>query len=119
MTDYMRQVPLRAGCGERIYPDFAVHCTKTDNGYIAKVLIEAKLSMRNKKEVYAAFQQANSYAHLLEAPIIILCDKEMLLVYTNENGFNRNRYKRFFWEDMENPDSFNELRQIIKLKSQM
>ena len=49
MTDYMRQVPLRAGCGERIYPDFAVHCTKTDNGYIAKVLIEAKLSMRNKK----------------------------------------------------------------------
>lgn len=119
MTDYMRQVPLRAGRGERIYPDFALHCTKTDNGYIAKVLIEAKLSMRNKKEVYAAFQQANSYAHLLEAPIIILCDKEMLLVYTNENGFNRNRYKRFFWEDMENPDSFNELRQIIKLKSQM
>lgn len=119
MTDYMRQVPLRAGRRERIYPDFALHCTKTDNGYIAKVLIEAKLSMRNKKEVYAAFQRANSYAHLLEAPIIILCDKEMLLVYTNENGFNRNRYKRFFWEDMENPDSFNELRQIIKLKSQM
>lgn len=32
---------------------------------------------------------------------------------------DRNRYKRFFWEDMENSDSFNELRQIIKLKSQM
>nr|DAX85459.1 MAG TPA: type I restriction enzyme R protein [Caudoviricetes sp.] len=113
MTDYMRQVPLRAGRGERIYPDFALHCTKTDNGYIAKVLIEAKLSMRNKKEVYAAFQQANSYAHLMESPVIILCDKEMILVYTNENGFNRNRYKRFFWEDMENPDKFNELKRIL------
>ena len=113
MTDYMRQVPLRAGRGERIYPDFALHCTKTDNGYIAKVLLEAKLSMRNKKEVYAAFQQANSYAHLMESPVIILCDKEMILVYTNENGFNRNRYKRFFWEDMENPDKFNELKRIL------
>lgn len=115
MTDYMRQVPLRAGRGERIFPDFALHCTKTENGYIAKVLIEAKLSMRNKKDVYAAFQQANSYAHLMESPIIILCDKEMLLVYTNEDGFNRNRYKRFFWEDMENPDIYNELKQIISI----
>lgn len=113
MTDYMRQVPLRAGRGERIFPDFALHCTKTENGYIAKVLIEAKLSMRNKKEVYAAFQQANSYAHLMESPVIILCDREMLLIYTNEEGFNRNRYKKFFWEDMEDPDNFNELRKII------
>lgn len=113
ITDYMRQIPLRAGRGERIFPDFALHCTKTENGYIAKVLIEAKLSMRNKKDVYSAFQQANSYAHLMEASIIILCDKEMLLVYTNENGFNRNRYKKFFWGDMENPDKFNELKSII------
>nr|DAT21598.1 MAG TPA: type I site-specific restriction-modification system protein [Caudoviricetes sp.] len=113
ITEYMRQIPLRAGRGERVYPDFALGCTKIDNGYIAKVLIEAKLSMRNKKEVYSAFQQANSYAHLMEAYIIILCDKETILVYTNENGFNRNRYKKFFWGDMENPDIYNELKQII------
>lgn len=113
ITDYMRQIPLRAGRGERVFPDFALQCTKTDNGYIAKVLIEAKLSMRNKKDVYSAFQQANSYAHLLEASIIILCDKEILLVYTNENGFNRSIYKKFFWGDMENPDNFNILRNII------
>lgn len=66
ITDYMRQIPLRAGRGERIFPDFALRCTKTENGYVAKVLIEAKLSMRNKKDIYEAFQQANSYAHLTQ-----------------------------------------------------
>jgi type I restriction enzyme hsdR protein N-terminal domain protein len=113
ITDYMRQVPLRAGRGGRIFPDFALYCTKTDNGYIAKVLIEAKLSMRNKKDAYYAFQQANSYAHLMESSVIVLCDKEMLLVYTNEIGFNRDRYKKFFWEEMDNPDIFNKFKQII------
>ena len=113
ITDYMRQVPLRAGRGGRIFPDFALYCTKTDNGYIAKVLIEAKLSMRNKKDAYYAFQQANSYAHLMESSVIVLCDKEMLLVYTNEIGFNRDRYKKFFWVEMGNPDSFNKFKQII------
>ncbi len=113
ITDYMRQIPLRAGRGERIFPDFALRCTKTENGYVAKVLIEAKLSMRNKKDIYEAFQQANSYAHLMESSIIVLCDKEIILVYTNKNGFDRNKYRKFFWGDMENPDSFNELKEIL------
>lgn len=113
ITDYMRQIPLHVGCKEKIFPDFALNCIKTDNGYTAKILIEAKLSMRNKKDVYSAFQQANSYAHLMESSVIIVCDKEMLLVYTNKNGFNRNRYRKFFWEDMENPDNFNELKNIL------
>ena len=111
--DYIRQLPIHAGRGHRIFPDYALHYNNKLEEERAKVLIEAKYHMKNNQEIQSAFLQAFSYAKLLMSSVIVLCDKECLLVYDNKNGFNRNRYRKYYWEDMKNPDLYNELKKKL------
>lgn len=108
--DYIRQLPIHAGRGHRIFPDYALHYDNKPEEEKANVLIEAKYHMKNNQEIEAAFLQAFSYAKLLLSSVIILCDKECLMVYDDKNGFSRSRYRKYYWEDMKNPDLYNELK---------
>ena len=112
--DYVRQLPIHAGRGHRIFPDYALHYNNKPEEETAKVLIEVKYHMKNNKEVESAFLQAFSYAKLLMSSVIILCDKECILAYDNKEGFSRSRYKKYYWEDMKNVDSFHELKNKLK-----
>lgn len=113
--DYVRQLPIHAGRGHRIFPDYALHYDNKPEEEKAKVLIEAKCYMKNNQEVEAAFLQAFSYAKLLLSSVIVLCDKECILVYENKDGFSRSHYKKYYWEDMKNSDLYNELRHILNI----
>lgn len=113
--DYIRQLPIHAGRGHRIFPDYALHYDNKPEEEKAKVLIEVKYHMKNNQEIEAAFLQAFSYAKLLLSSVIILCDKECLMVYDDKNGFSRSRYRKYYWEDMKNPDLYNELKEKFKL----
>lgn len=104
--DYIRQLPTRAGRGSQIYPDYALHFNNKTGDESAKILIEVKYHMKNNKDIEEAFQQARSYAKLLEASMIVLCDKVCLLIYEKRESFDRDRYAKYFWEDFENPDTF-------------
>lgn len=108
--DYIRQLPIHAGRGHRIFPDYALHYDNKPEEEKAKVLIEVKYHMKNNQEIEAAFLQAFSYAKLLLSSVTILCDKECLMVYDDKNGFSRSRYRKYYWEDMKNPDLYNELK---------
>ena len=113
--DYVRQLPIHAGRGHRIFPDYALHYDNKPEEERAKVLIEAKCYMKNNQEVETAFLQAFSYAKLLLSSVIVLCDKECILVYENKDGFSRSHYKKYYWEDMKNSDLYNELRNILNI----
>lgn len=113
--NYIRQLPIHAGRGHRIFPDYALHYDNKPEEEKAKVLIEVKYYMKNNQEIEAAFLQAFSYAKLLMSSVIVLCDKECLLVYDNKNGFSRSRYKRYYWEDMKDPDLYNELKNKLNI----
>lgn len=113
--DYVRQLPIHAGRGHRIFPDYALHYDNKPEEEKAKVLIEAKYHMKNNQEIEAAFLQAFSYAKLLLSSVIILCDKECILVYESKKGFSRSRYKKYYWEDMRNPDLYNELKNKLTI----
>ena len=113
--DYIRQLPIHAGRGHRIFPDYALHYDNKSEEEKAKVLIEAKYYMKNNHEIESAFLQAFSYAKLLLSSLIILCDKECIMVYDNKNGFSRSRYRKFYWEDMRNPDLYNELKNKLNI----
>jgi hypothetical protein len=115
-NDYVRQLPIRAGRGSRIYPDYALFFDNTPGYEKAKVLIEAKYSMRNNKEIEDSFKQARSYANILESELIIICDKSCILIYENNGGFNRNNYVKYYWEQIENPDIFNGIKKKINMK---
>lgn len=71
--------------------------------------------MKSNQEIENAFLQAFSYAKLLLSSIIVLCDKECILVYESKEGFSRSRYKKYYWEDMRNPDLYNELKNKLTI----
>ena len=113
--DFIRQLPIQAGRGHRIFPDYALHYGNKPNEERAKVLIEAKLCMRNNKEREEAYLQARSYARLLNSSVIVLCDKDYLIVYEKKDSFDRDRYKKYHWGELENPDLFNELKNKLNI----
>lgn len=108
--DFIRQLPIHAGRGHRVFPDYALHYDNKPDYEKAKVLIEAKLYMKNNQEIEEAFKQARSYANILESSMIVLCDKRCLIVYGKGQGFDRGNYKKYYWEELEIPDLFNELK---------
>ena len=113
--DFIRQLPIRAGRGHRIFPDYALHYKNKPNKKKANVLIEAKLHMKNKRETENAFLQARSYGQLLESSVIVLCDKNCLIVYDKKDCFDRDEYKKYYWGEFENPDTFNELKNKLNI----
>lgn len=114
--DFIRQLPIHAGRGHRVFPDYALHYTNKPDYECAKVLIEAKLYMKNNQEIEEAFKQARSYANILESFIIVLCDRTCLIVYEKAVSFDRDRYTKYYWTDFENPDKFNELKNKLNYK---
>lgn len=113
--DFIRQLPIQAGRGHRVFPDYALHYDNKPDEEKAKVLIEAKLHMKNNQDIEAAFLQARSYARLLGSSAIVLCDKDYLLVYEKKDSFDRDRYKKYYWGEFENPDVFNELKNKLNI----
>ena len=108
--NFIRQLPIHAGRGHRVFPDYALHYSDKPDYEQAKVLIEAKLFMRNNQDIEQAFKQARSYANILESSVIVICDKQCLIVYEKHESFDRDRYTKYYWGELENPDKFNELK---------
>lgn len=111
--DFKRQIGIKAGRGHRIYPDYVLHYIDEKNNEQARVLIEAKKEMRNNQEIEAAFTQAKSYANILQANVIVLCDRLRLIVYERNTSFDRHRFNTYYWSELTNPDKFKELKQIL------
>lgn len=111
--DFIRQLPIKAGRGHRVFLDYALHYDDTKDYEKAQVLIEAKLHMRTNREIDEAFSQALSYARPLEAQKIILCDKECLILYEKTQGFDRNKYRRIYWSELTNADKYNQFKNTL------
>ncbi|MDR2410731.1 MAG: type I restriction enzyme HsdR N-terminal domain-containing protein, partial [Bacteroidales bacterium] len=112
-NNYIRQMPIHAGRGSRIYPDYALFYDDTPGYEKAKVLIEAKYLMKNNQEIEECFKQARSYANILESSIIVICDMYCMMIYEKGEGFDRNNYYKYYWDEMENPDKFKEVKHKI------
>ena len=113
--DFIRQLPIHAGRGHRIFPDYALHYNNKPEEERASVLIEVKLYMKSNRDIEGAFLQARSYAQLLSSSVIVLCDKICLLAYEKKDNFDRNRYKRYYWTELDNPDVYNELKNKLNI----
>ncbi|MEG2061940.1 MAG: type I restriction endonuclease subunit R [Alistipes sp.] len=104
--DYIRQLSVHAGRKVRVYPDYTLFYSDKSGYESAKVLIEAKLYMKSNREIETAFVQARSYANLLESSLIVLCDKQCLIVYDRQDGFDRDRYEKYYWSELQDPDVY-------------
>lgn len=70
--------------------------------------------MKNNAQIEACFKQAYSYAKLLESSVIVLCDKNCLMSTKKKDSFDRDRYTKIYWGELESPDKFNELKNFLK-----
>ena len=103
------------GRGERNYPDYSFF-TSGEKGYEkSKMIIEAKFYIKTNKDLEETFRQAHSYAMRLEASTIMLCDKNSIWIYLkNASGFDRTKYFKKYWKELENVDEFNKLKEIFR-----
>ncbi|MFJ1262066.1 restriction endonuclease subunit R [Capnocytophaga canis] len=113
-NEWIRQLPVRMGRGERNYPDYAFFA-ETKKGYeSAKMLLETKFFIKSNAELEETFQQAHSYALRLNAKKIVVCDKDYLWIHTKRNGyFDRTKYIKYNWQEIKNPDIFNKIKKEI------
>ena len=85
-SDWVRQLSLKAGRKEKAIPDFVFFAQGESHFETAPFVVEAKLDMSSSAERRNAFNQCFSYAKMLNAKIMGICDKERLVIYKVENG---------------------------------
>jgi hypothetical protein len=112
--DWVRQLPVRMGRGERNFPDYAFLSNKKDNED-AFMLIEAKYWIKNNRELEDTFKQVRSYGLRLSSKILIIADKDAIWIYEKHNdSFDRTKYLKKYWKELENPDEFKRIQKIIR-----
>lgn len=118
--DFEGELEFNAGRGKTGFssdkrPDFCLHFTEKNDEIEAKVVIEVKKFMNGKDGIQANFIQGHSYAKWGNAQVLVLCDMEKILVYERgkDNKFNEKKFIQYSWIDMENPDKYHELKQLL------
>lgn len=87
-SDWTRQLALKAGRKEKAIPDFVFFPQGEKHFENAPMVIEAKFDMSSMQESQNAFKQGLSYARLLHASYMGICDKERFILYKiDSNGF--------------------------------
>ena len=85
--NWTRQLRLKAGRNEKAIPDFVFFPQGEKHFETAPFVIEAKYDFSSMLEFQKAFSQCFSYAKMLQAKLIGICDKERFLIYKiNMNG---------------------------------
>jgi hypothetical protein len=109
-TDWIRQMPVKMGRGERNYPDY-VFGAKTKRGEeSAKMILESKYQLSAQREFVDAFYQVKSYALRLQSKVMAMAAKEGVWVFPLENGtFNIKKAIHKTWADLAHPDKFHEV----------
>lgn len=116
-SDWVRQLSVRMGRGERNYPDYAFLSSKEKNYEVASMLIESKYWIKNNKELEETFKQIYSYGLRLSSKILVVADKDAIWIYQKTNDtFDRSKYIKKFWEELKEPDEFSKIKKLIGFK---
>jgi hypothetical protein len=114
---WVRQLSVRMGRGERNFPDYAFLTNKEQGYEAASMLIESKFWIKNNKELEETFKQVWSYGQRLMSNILVIADKDAIWIYERHSqSFDRTRYIKKFWKELEQPDNFQQVKQILKTK---
>lgn len=108
--DWTRQAVIKVGIKERGIPDYVFGLKKNK----AKMIIEAKHHVLTHDSEIKAFEQAQSYAKLLDSDIIVIVSEKKINVYQKkQNAFTSDNKVTFTWKDMEDIELFNKCKRLI------
>lgn len=113
-TDWLRQMRLRMGRGERVYPDYVFGAKVARGEEQADMVLEAKLTISSERALRETYQQAMSYAYRLRAKVVLLAAREGLWLFGQKRGaFSAERYTVFGWDALCHPDTLFRLKQAL------
>jgi len=116
-NDWIRQMPIRMGRGERNYPDYAFGATIDRGEESARMVLEAKYRISMRRELREAFYQAKSYALRLQAERIVLCAVDGVWIFEyKRNDFDREDFVHKRWGELSHPDILHAISLIIGAK---
>jgi len=113
-TDWIRQMPVKMGRGERNFPDYCFGANPQRGEETAKMVLESKYEIKTQKELQEAYFQAKSYAVRLQSDKFIIAAREGIWIYQPKNMvYKFDDYYHCNWVDIENPDILHKLRKMI------
>lgn len=109
-ADWVRQMPVKMGRGERNYPDYAFGAKTGRGEESARMVLESKYQLSAHREFVDAFYQAKSYALRLQSRMMALAAREGVWIFPPQNGnFDIKKYIHKTWADMAHPDGFHDV----------
>lgn len=112
--NWVRQLSVRMGRGERNYPDYVLGCDPRPGEESGIAIIECKFDIESKKELKETFIQAKSYALRLQASILALAARRGLWIFTQRTvGFSLDHFTFKTWDELSHPDVLHAISVII------
>jgi len=113
-NDWIRQMSIKMGRGERNYPDYCFGANPKRGEETAKMIIESKYKIKTKKELQETYFQAKSYAIRLQATKFIIAASEGIWIYQSKlMSYKFDEYFNCNWVDIENPDVLQKIQKMI------
>lgn len=113
-SDWLRQMPVKMGRGERNYPDCAFGANPKRGEESAKMVLESKFQLSARSEFTEAFYQAKSYPLRLQSNMMAMAAKEGVWVFAPDSGvFDIKKFVHKGWGELNHPDHFHEILQLI------
>ena len=112
--DWIRQLPVRMGRGERNFPDYVLGGDPSPGEERAVALIECKFDIETKKDLKEAFLQAKSYALRLQSVVLALAARRGFWLFCRrDDGFSIDHFSFKTWSELSHPDQLHEVSTVI------
>ncbi|UQN08787.1 hypothetical protein [Deinococcus sp. QL22] len=112
-NDWVRQLPVRMGRGERNYPDYAIGVTGTHPEQRVHALIEVKYRASGDLAWKDAFYQAKSYGLRLGAQALLLAAADGVRLYQrHQDDFIFERGEPSDWRDLHD-DNLLQMKRLL------
>ncbi len=112
--DWVYQMRVRMGRGERNVPDYVLGVDSTKGEESAVLLIEAKHDVATAKNRKEAFVQGRSYALRMQAVVLAIAARQGLWIFQRRSdGFSEDHYVFKNWRELCHPDVRHEISLII------
>lgn len=108
-NDWVRQMSVRMGRGQRVYPDYAIKANIKRGEEYAEFIWEAKYRITNRKQLLEDFIQAKSYALRLNSVGLGLVSLEGIWLSYKKDSFMFDKLIKYSWEEINDSDIFNKL----------
>ncbi|MDO8262079.1 MAG: hypothetical protein Q7T21_02530, partial [Gallionella sp.] len=108
-SHWQRQVRVRMGRGEKVYPDYLIGYRGVKGEERAEIVIESKYRIATQKELFETFLQGRSYALRLQAPWLLLASLEGIWLLSRTDDFKLESALHWSWEKLAKTEHFSVL----------